>query len=225
MHRITDWLSGLSGVAVLVVVGLLVFAEDAIFVGFVLPGETAAVLGGVLASQHKVHLLVLMAVVVCAAIVGDTVGYEIGRHFGPSILRIKPLRKHAAKIEGAQAMIRRRGPIAVFLGRFIAFFRAMMPALAGMSRMPYPLFLTFNALGGLIWGVGFTLLGYFAGNSYAQVEKTAGRAIAVIVAALVVVGVIVWRVRKHRMESAEETAFESRSEAGAADDAGSSGRS
>jgi membrane-associated protein len=212
MGKITDWLSGLSGGAVLAVVGLLVFAEDAIFVGFVLPGETAAVLGGVIASRGHVSLPLVLLVVVGAAILGDSVGYEIGRHFGPRILQVGLLRKHALKIDNARAMIRRRGPAAVFLGRFIAFFRAMMPALAGISRMPYPVFLVFNALGGLVWGVGFVLLGYLAGNSYAQVEKTAGRWIAVVVAVLVVIGIIVWRVRKHRRYASEEAAYEVASE-------------
>src|SRR2546425_4684635 len=87
MHRLTDWLLGLHGLPVYGLVGLLVFAEDALFVGFVLPGETAAVLGGVAASRGHAALQVMLAVVVGAAITGDTVGYEIGRHLGPRILR------------------------------------------------------------------------------------------------------------------------------------------
>src|SRR6478609_709029 len=74
--------SGLS----LVLVGLLVFAEDALFVGFVIPGETAAVLGGVVASRGEVQLGSMMALVVCAAVIGDSVGYEVGKHVGPKLL-------------------------------------------------------------------------------------------------------------------------------------------
>ncbi|SHN01765.1 DedA family protein [Actinacidiphila paucisporea] len=198
MHSITNWLANSSGIAVYAVVAALVFCEDALFFGFVLPGETAAVLGGVVAGQGRVSIYWLCVVVVLAAIAGDSVGYEVGRRFGPRILETKALRGHQARIEQARDFIRRRGPAAVFLGRFIAFFRALMPALAGMSRMPYPTFLLFNALGGLVWGVGFTLLGYFAGSAYKQVEKTAGTAVAVVVAVVVVAAAVVWEVRRHR---------------------------
>jgi membrane protein DedA with SNARE-associated domain len=93
----------------------------------------------------------------------------------------------------------------VFLGRFIAFFRAVMPALAGTSRMRYPRFLAFNAAGGIVWGIGFTLLGYLAGNSYKTVEKTVGRAAALVVLALVLIGLAIWRIRAHRAERDEES--------------------
>ncbi|MGW0971999.1 DedA family protein [Streptomyces sp. f51] len=198
MHAITDWLGGLSGPLVYAVVGALVFAEDALFFGFVLPGETAVVLGGVLASQGQVSVYWLALTVVLAAIAGDTVGYEVGHHFGPRILTTRPLRRHTPRIEKAQDFIRRRGPEAVFLGRFIAFFRAMMPALAGISRMPYRRFLLFNALGGLVWGVGFTLLGYFAGSAYQRVEAVAGRVVAIVIAVIVVGGLVTWHVRRRR---------------------------
>ncbi|AEM82168.1 DedA family protein [Streptomyces violaceusniger] len=198
MHAITDWLGGLSGPVIYAVVAALVFAEDALFFGFVLPGETAVVIGGVLASQGRAEVWWLAPAVVLAAIVGDSVGYEVGRHAGPRILATRPLRRHAARVGRAQELIRRRGPAAVFFGRFIAFFRAMMPALAGVSRMPYRRFLLFNALGGLVWGVGFTLLGYFAGTAYSRVEGLVGRGVAVALAAAVVAALAVWHVRRRR---------------------------
>ncbi|MFF4364569.1 DedA family protein [Streptomyces sp. NPDC001594] len=136
MHTITDWLGSLSGPVVYAVVAALVFFEDTLFFGFVLPGETAVFVGGVLASQGKVSVYWLAVAVVLAAIAGDSVGYEIGHRFGPRILETRPLRRHRDRVEAAQDMIRRRGAPAVFFGRFIAFFRAMMPALAGISRMP-----------------------------------------------------------------------------------------
>ncbi len=205
MHAITDWLGGLSGPVVYAVVAALVFAEDALFFGFVLPGETAVVIGGVVASQGRVDVRWLTLTVVLAAIAGDTVGYEAGRHFGPRILDTRALRRHATRVENAQELIRRRGPAAVFFGRFIAFFRAMMPALAGASRMPYRRFLVFNALGGIVWGVGFTLLGYFAGAAYSGVEGLVGRGIAIVLAVVVVAGVIVWHVRRRRGGAADGT--------------------
>jgi membrane protein DedA with SNARE-associated domain len=147
-----DRLFHLNGLLVYIVVAALVFAEDALFVGFILPGETAAVLGGVIASQGRVQLWLMIVLVVAAAIVGDTVGYEIGRHVGPRILNLRVLDRHRRRLDDAQEFLRRRGGWAVFFGRFVAFFRAVMPALAGASLMPYRRFLAFNASGGLVWG-------------------------------------------------------------------------
>ncbi|WP_328911735.1 MULTISPECIES: DedA family protein [unclassified Streptomyces] len=204
MHTVTDWLSRASGPAVYAVVAALVFCEDALFFGFVLPGETAVVLGGVVANQGRISVYWLAALVVLAAVAGDSVGYEVGRRYGSRILETKALAAHHERIDRAQRLIRRRGPTAVFLGRFIAFFRALMPALAGISRMPYRVFLLFNAAGGLVWGVGFTLLGYFAGSAYKQVEHTAGTAAAITVAVLAVVALVVWHFRRKRREDESE---------------------
>ncbi len=180
MTGLVDHLLGVRGVLVYVLVALIVFAEDALFVGFVLPGETAAVLGGVIASRGHVSFPLIAATVVLAAIVGDTVGYEIGRQFGPRLLESSLLSKRAAKLGAAQDFLRRRGGAAVFLGRFVAFFRAVMPALAGSARMYYPKFLAYNAAGGIVWGIGFTLLGFLAGNSYQTIERSVGRGAAVV---------------------------------------------
>lgn len=188
------------------VVGLLVFAEDALFVGFVLPGETAAVLGGVAASRGHVDVVVMCAVAVLAAIVGDSVGYEVGRRHGDRILGARLLTKHQKRLADAQELLARRGGAAVFLGRFVAFFRAVMPALAGSARMPYPKFLAYNAVGGICWGITFVLLGYFAGNSYARIEQLVGRGAAAVVAVIAVLLLIVWRIRRARSERhAEES--------------------
>jgi len=191
-------------VVVYALVGLLVFAEDALFVGFVLPGETAAILGGVAASRHHVHLGIILAIVIAAAIVGDTVGYEIGHHFGARILDIRILRKHRHRLADAQRLLARRGGWAVFLGRFTAFFRAVMPALAGTAKMPYRRFLAFNAVGGVVWGTGAVLVGYLAGDSYRRIEKAVGRGGAAAVAVIAIVVLIVWSVRRRRAEAALE---------------------
>lgn len=192
------------------VVFALVFAEDAIFIGFVIPGETAAVLGGVLANQGKADIWTMAPLIVVAAILGDTVGYEVGRHLGPRLLGFRVFDRHRRRLEDAQEFLRRRGGSAVFLGRFVAFFRAMMPALAGASRMPYPRFLAFNAMGGAVWGTGFAVLGYVAGASYDAVAKTAGRDIAAVVLVVAVIAVVVWRIRRQRADRRTEQDFRNR---------------
>jgi membrane-associated protein len=182
-------------------IGLLVFGEAALFVGFVLPGETAVLIGGVMASAGDVSLTGLLVLVVVAAVVGDSVGYEVGRHFGPRLLATRLLSGHASRLDGARRALRERGGWAVLLGRFTAFLRAVMPALAGLSRMPYRRFLVFNAAGGLVWGVGVVLLGYFAGSSYKKVESSLGKGTAVVTALVVVGAVLLWvRTRNRRAE-------------------------
>ncbi|MDQ6934245.1 MAG: DedA family protein [Actinomycetota bacterium] len=199
MSHLVDSILHLSPVWILAAVALLVFAEDAIFVGFVIPGESAAVVAGVAAALGRVPLWVAIVVVVAAAIIGDTVGYEVGRHvLGPKVLHREWLGKHRERIEGAQDVLRRRGGIAVFLGRFTAFFRAMMPALAGSARMRYRKFLFWNALGGVIWGTAFVVLGYVAGSSYHVIEAKVGKGVAIGLAVVVVLALVGWRVRKHR---------------------------
>jgi membrane protein DedA with SNARE-associated domain len=205
---LVDRLLGVHGPLVYVLVALLVFAEDALFVGFVIPGETAAVLGGVIASRGPVSFPIIALTVVAAAIIGDTVGYEVGRVAGPRILDSQLLAKRRDRLERAQRFLRRRGGTAVFLGRFIAFFRAVMPALAGTAHIRYRRFLAFNAAGGLLWGVGFTIVGYLAGNSYKAVEKSVGRDVAFAVLGVVVAGFIIWRVRAHRHQRGSTTAPE-----------------
>lgn len=204
MSGLLDRLFHLNSVLVYAVITALVFAEDALFVGFVIPGESAAVLGGVIASQGRVQLWLMIVLVIAAAIVGDTVGYEVGRHIGPRILQAHFLDKRSHRLEDAQDFLRRRGGAAVFLGRFVAFFRAVMPALAGTARMPYLRFLAYNAAGGVVWGAGFVLLGYLTGNSYKTVEKAVGRTAALIVLSAILVAIVVWRVREHRSDNARE---------------------
>ena len=138
---------------------------------FVFPGETAAILVACSPRRGGVSLTGIVITVVLCAIVGDSVGYEVGARWGRKILRFGPLRKREKGVQTALDMLNRRGPIAVFVARFSAFLRAMVPGLAGMSDMSYPLFLASNATGGICWGILYVLLGYFVGQ---QVEQASG---------------------------------------------------
>ena len=134
MSGFVDNILNVSPLLALVIVGVLVFAEDALFVGFIIPGETAAILGGVVASRGYVPVWSMMLLVVLAAIAGDAVGYAVGEHLGPRFLSLQVMNRRRARLQRAQDFLRRRGGLAVFLGRFVAFFRAVMPALAGISH-------------------------------------------------------------------------------------------
>jgi membrane protein DedA with SNARE-associated domain len=187
------------GLVVYLVVGALVFAEAGILIGFVFPGETAVILGGVLASRGHVSLWVLMVVVVVCAIAGDSVGYWVGQRFGPRLLRVRLLARRAGLIDATRRFLHRRGGWAVFIARFTAFLRAMVPGLAGMSEMHYGTFLPANAAGGFVWGVGFAALGFAVGNAYTQLEQYASWA-SYTVLALVVAVIITVSIRGRRRE-------------------------
>jgi membrane protein DedA with SNARE-associated domain len=198
MTSLVQTLLHLPPLAVLAAVAVLVFGEAAVFLGFVFPGETAVLLGGFLASTGRLSVVVLCVVVVVAAIVGDSVGYEVGKRYGPRLLRTKLLRRHEGRIEWARGFLDGRGAPAIFVGRFTAFLRAVTPGLAGLSGMRYRKFLAYNALGGLVWGVGCVVAGYVAGHSYETVAHRLGQGGAVGAAALVVVALVGWHIAKRR---------------------------
>jgi len=206
LNSLLERLLNVPAPVVLLVVGLLVFAEDALFVGFVIPGETVAILGGVAANLGHVPLWSVLVVVISMAIIGDSVGFEIGRKYGPRLLTWKPLLRHQARLDDARDLLKRRGGTAVLLGRWVAFFRAVMPALAGSSEMPYRTFLPYNALGGILWGTAVVMGGYLAGASYQAVEKWLGTGGAIVVGVIALAALVVWRVRKSRAERARELA-------------------
>lgn len=198
MGTIASELARLSGPLAYAVVAALVFGETALFLGFVIPGETAVVLGGVLASRGRVSLPMLVLVVVLAAIGGPLVGYEVGRRMGARVIGSRFLRRLSGTVDKATATLNSRGAAAVLIGRFTAVLRALMPALAGTARMPYRTFVTYNAVSGVIWGIGYSLLGYLAGSAYAVVEREVGTGFAITLAVVVVAAVAVWGVRRHR---------------------------
>ena len=205
---ITGWLLHFNGTLAYVVVGFLAFAEAALMVGFFVPGETAVVIGGVLAGLGRVNLGVMMVVVVVCAVVGDSVGFEVGKKAGPWLLQRSPpffWRDERPKLQDTTAikytlgLLEHYGGPAVFLGRFIAFARAVIPGLAGMSGLRYRTFLFWNLLGGIAWGVGYTLLGYVVGISFEHVLSQIGLWSLAVVAVLVA-GVVVLEVRRRHRE-------------------------
>jgi membrane protein DedA with SNARE-associated domain len=205
---ITGWLLHFNGTLAYVIVGLLAFAEAAFMVGFFFPGETAVVVGGVLAGLGRVNLGVMIVVVVLSAVIGDSVGYEVGKKAGPWLLQRRPpvfWREERPQLQDTTAvrytlaLLDKYGGPAVFLGRFIAFARVVIPGLAGMSGLRYRTFLFWNVLGGLCWGIGYTVLGYVVGISFEHVLGQIGLWSLAVVAVLVA-GVAAIEVRRRRKE-------------------------
>jgi membrane-associated protein len=134
------------------------------------PGETALVLAAVLASQGKLQIELVLLIGVCSAIVGDNLGYLLGRRLGRDVLEAKgPFREHRLElIETGDRFFAKHGPKAVFLARWIALVRFAAAWLAGINHMRFREFFFWNALGGLTWGVTYGLVGYFAGSAAAD---------------------------------------------------------
>lgn len=170
----------------------LAAAEASAFVGLFVPGETAMLIAGVLCYQGRATLWVMIVAGCLGAVIGDSIGYEIGRHFGPRMMKSRLGRRIGdERWDKGQQYLRRRGGRAIFFGRFVGLLRALVPALAGMAEIPYGTFLAYNVAGGVIWATGFILLGFVAGRSYRVVEKWAGRASLLLLGMVaVVVGIV-----------------------------------
>ena len=172
----------------------LAFAESALFLGFVLPGETALIVGGMLAAQKVWDLGDFFAGAIVCAIIGDSVGYEVGRFFGHRIQGSWMGRRLGAKRwRVAEHIFGSYGAQAVFFGRAQALLRALVPTLAGISRMPYRTFLRWNAAGGVVWGGGVVVLGYVFAHSLHRLEVALKYWSIVLIAAI---AFAVWQVHK-----------------------------
>jgi membrane-associated protein len=205
---ISDHLLALNGTLVLLAVFLLPALESSVFLGFVIPGETAVVIGGVTAYNGRNELWAVIAVAIAGAIIGDSIGYAVGKRWGDSLLGRIPHRLiKPAHVNQSKDMMARLGGRAVFAGRFAAALRALVPGLCGVSDMRYRTFALWNVLGGAFWATGFVLLGYFAGAGWHQVEHYASVASWIFVGVIVVaVGALLYF--KHRAEKRASARFE-----------------
>ncbi len=191
MGHLLDGILHLPPPLVLALVFLLPALEASVFVGVVVPGEVSVVLGGVLANQHRLALAAVVAAAIAGAVIGDSIGYGVGRRYGERLLSAVPDRLLKPEhVRRSQETIRRLGGRAVFVGRFTAALRALVPGMAGMSGLRYGRFLVWNVLGGALWATGFVLLGFLAGTQYHRVERYANLAGLGLLAAIVVVLVV-----------------------------------
>jgi membrane protein DedA with SNARE-associated domain len=184
---------------------VLVAMESA---GVPLPGETALVTAGVLASRGDMDIVAVIVVAATAAIVGDNVGYWAGRLGGRKLLqRWGPLERHASRVlPWSERFFARHGPKTIFLGRFIAVLRVTAAWLAGISKMHWWLFFVWNAAGGICWAIAVGLVAYFAGQAAAEAIGRYGLIAGAAIVVLLVVGAVVFRFIRRRMLGAESEA-------------------
>ncbi|MHB8190000.1 MAG: DedA family protein [Ferrimicrobium sp.] len=181
----------------LVLVFLFPALEASTFLGFVFPGETAVIVGGVLASQAKFPVWAAGALAASGAIIGDSVGYWVGSRYGRRLLRVLPTKiVRPEAVDSAIAFIARRGAWGVVIGRFTTALRVLIPGAAGISEMRYSKFLLFNALGGIAWAALYTGLGYVAGANFATVVHDAG-VTSYVVLGVVIVGFVGYGLYRH----------------------------
>ena len=185
----------------LLFVFLLPALEASAFVGIVFPGEIAALLGGVLAHQGKIPLWAAILAAIAGAVVGDSIGYLVGRRFGESLLSRLPSRLLKPEhIEQSKSAINRLGGKAVFVGRFTAALRVLVPGMCGMARMPYRRFAVWNVAGGVVWAGGCVVLGYLAGSSWEHLHRRLSNA-GLIGLGVVVIGGIAFVVIRRRRDA------------------------
>jgi membrane-associated protein len=190
---------------------LIVFAESGLLIGFFLPGDSLLFTAGFFASSpssipESLHLplLPLLIGLAVAAIAGDQVGYLVGNKVGPALFRRPDSRFFKqSHVEKAQAYFERYGAKTIVLARFVPVVRTFTPIIAGVSKMHYRTFVTFNILGGMLWALGVTLLGYFLG----QVDFIADN-LEITILAIVAISClpVVIEVVRHRRSSKTDAA-------------------
>lgn len=175
----------------------IIFAESGILLGFFLPGDSLLFTAGFLASQNFLHIGWLILITFIGAVLGDSVGYAFGHKIGPHLFKRKEGRLfHKDNLHKAQRFYAQHGPITIVLARFLPFIRTFVPILAGVGKMNYRLFVTYNLIGGALWSASLTLLGYFLGRVIPNVD----RYLVPIVLLIVLISVLpsLWQWRQSR---------------------------
>lgn|GEM_PF-126479 len=199
-----SWISTLTSsmqaladtVALLTVIGyvglfIVVFAESGFFVGFFLPGDSLLFTAGILASQGFFNIYAVAAVVVAGAVLGDSFGYTFGRKVGPIFMKRESRFLNAKRVESVKAFFEKHGSKTIVIARFIPVARTFAPILAGASKMQYRTFLSYNVVGGLMWGLALPLVGYVAGVAIPDIHLY----LYPIIAVIVIVSVLPWIIK------------------------------
>ena len=150
----------------------IIFAESGLFIGFFLPGDSLLFTAGFLASQGFLNIWLLGPIVFAAAILGDNFGYAFGRKVGPSLFNKEDsFFFHKDHVERARIFYEKNGPLMIVLARFLPVIRTFAPILAGVGKMRYSSFFFYNVVGGILWALGITWLGYFLGSTVPGIDK------------------------------------------------------
>ncbi|HEY1064119.1 MAG TPA: VTT domain-containing protein [Candidatus Saccharimonadales bacterium] len=150
-------------------IALIIFTESGLLVGFFLPGDTLLFAAGILASQGGLNIWLTIAAIATAAIVGDNVGYTIGRYSGKRLFHKKDgILFKQEYVERAQKFYEKYGGLTIILARFTPIVRTFAPLVAGIGKMDRRLFFLYNVVGALLWSTSVTLLGYYVGGRFPE---------------------------------------------------------
>ena len=150
----------------------IVFLESGLLIGFFFPGDSLLFTAGFLASQGFLDIKILIAGCFIFAVLGDSIGYYIGKKLGPKIFtKENSIFFHKKHLERAQKFYDKHGGKTIILARFIPVIRAFAPVVAGVGKMNYKRFVFFNFFGAVLWAIGVTLAGYYLGNLIPDVDK------------------------------------------------------
>lgn len=168
--------------------------------GLPIPGETILLIAGYLSHKHELNLLLVMLIAATGAVIGDNIGFAIGHHYGRGILLrfgrfvfLTPKR-----LDHISNYFARYGNKTILVARFIAGLRVFAAILAGASKMPWRVFVVYNIAGALLWSIVISGLGYLFGQSLPLLVHWVGRSGTILLAAAILVGVVLWRIRSHR---------------------------
>lgn len=172
-------------------IAAIVFAESGLLIGFFLPGDTLLFGAGLYASQGKISLLWLILAVIVAAVIGDNVGYSIGRRNGHRLFtKDDSILFKQAYLDRAEKFYDSHGGKTIVAARFVPVIRTFAPVVAGISKMDRKKFFAFNVVGGILWGAGMSLLGYFVGGRIPGLDKHIEQAMYVILGVSLLLAVI-----------------------------------
>lgn len=166
-----DQLAQGGAVLGLVIVGLIVFAESGLLIGFFLPGDTLLLSVGILSAQGKLPIIPAILVIIITAFIGDNTGYLIGKKSGHRIFKKEEsLLFHPKHVKRAEEFYTKHGGKTILFARFLPILRTFAPMVAGIGRMPRKRFVPFDAVGCVIWGAGVTLIGYWFGSKIPNID-------------------------------------------------------
>jgi membrane-associated protein len=197
----------------IVVLALIIFAESGLLFGFFLPGDSLLFFAGFLASEAGIeatgghympNIWIVAGVCAVAAVLGDQVGYVIGNKLGPSVFN-KPKSRFfdPANVDKAHAFFEKHGSKTIVLARFVPIVRTFVPTVAGVSKMHYRTFVSFNVIGGVLWAFLLTFLGYFLGKIEFVKNNIEIVAVLIVLISVTPIAIEVYKHRKQRLAEAE----------------------
>src|SRR6476660_8261380 len=187
----------------------IIFAESGLLIGFFLPGDSLLFTAGLLASQGKLNIAVVLVGCFLAAVIGDQVGYAFGKKVGPTIFQRPNSRFFKQQhVERANEFFEEHGAKTILMARFVPVVRTFAPILAGVGTMRYRTFLAYNVAGGFLWAVGVTMLGYLLGNEIGadNIDKYLLPIIGVIIVLSLIPPFLEYRKHKRRTPTDAEAA-------------------